>query len=149
MKYAVASLTIAFLASPLIGTPKPKQARPSALRVESLMTASEFQASGLSKLTSSELAALNRWVNSFAVSLLSTTNGSSGEVIESEIDGEFEGWSGETIFKLANGQIWQQAEYDYEYEYEYRPKVMIYRSGGEYRLKVEGMDQSVAVKRLK
>lgn len=30
--------------------------------------------------------------------------------IESAISGEIEGWSGETIFKLDNGQIWQQAE---------------------------------------
>ena len=32
-------------------------------------------------------------------------------VIESRIDGEFTGWSGDTIFKLRNGQIWQQSSY--------------------------------------
>lgn len=37
--------------------------------------------------------------------------------IETEIEGDFNGWDGETIFKLANDQIWQQAEYDYEYEH--------------------------------
>ena len=31
-----------------------------------------------------------------------------GSVIESKIDGEFEGWEGDTIFKMMNGQIWQQ-----------------------------------------
>ena len=34
-------------------------------------------------------------------------------VIESQIDGEFEGWEGETVFVLTNGQIWQQSSYDY------------------------------------
>jgi len=31
--------------------------------------------------------------------------------IESRVDGEFEGWDGETIFPLTNGQIWQQVQY--------------------------------------
>ncbi len=35
----------------------------------------------------------------------------SSEVIECKIDGAFEGWEGETIVKLTNGQIWQQSEY--------------------------------------
>ena len=41
----------------------------------------------------------------------STSSPQPSDVIESQIDGEFEGWEGETIFKLTNGQIWQQAEY--------------------------------------
>jgi hypothetical protein len=45
--------------------------------------------------------------------------------IESAITGEIKGWDGETIFKLDNGQIWQQAEYDYTYFYEYHPDVTI------------------------
>ena len=47
------------------------------------------------------------------------------QVIESQIEGEFTGWDGETIFKLVNGQIWQQSTYAYTYSYKYRPKVMI------------------------
>lgn len=150
MKRASACLFLALLGWPLSAAPKHKSPRSSEfIAIQSLMTASEFEAAGLSKLSPKELAALNRWISSFAVSLVSAGGPASGEVIESEIDGAFEGWSGETIFKLTNGQIWQQAEYDYEYEYEYRPKVTIYRSGGQYRLKVEGMSQSVPVKRLK
>src|SRR6202044_232769 len=38
-------------------------------------------------------------------------SGSCAPAIESSISGEFHGWDGETIFKLDNGQIWQQAEY--------------------------------------
>lgn len=30
----------------------------------------------------------------------------SDDVIESRIDGTFEGWDGDTVFKLINGQIW-------------------------------------------
>ncbi len=29
--------------------------------------------------------------------------------------GTFNGWDGETIFNLDNGQVWQQSQYDYMY----------------------------------
>ena len=35
----------------------------------------------------------------------------------SRIDGIFEGWRGDTIVKLKNGQFWQQAIYSYNYDY--------------------------------
>jgi hypothetical protein len=70
-------------------------------------------------------------------------------VVEAKIDGEFEGWEGETIVKLMNGQIWQQSEYYYHYHYSYAPDVLIYRSGGGYKMKVEGVDRAVGVKRLR
>lgn len=69
--------------------------------------------------------------------------------IESRIDGTFEGWSGETIFKLINGQIWQQSSYAYTYHYAYRPEVLIYSSGGGYKMKVEGVNGSIAVRKLR
>ncbi|MGA2207717.1 MAG: hypothetical protein ABSG10_13400, partial [Terracidiphilus sp.] len=69
--------------------------------------------------------------------------------IESTISGEIEGWDGETIFKLDNGQIWQQAEYDYTYFYEYRPDVTIYETSSGCRMKVEDEDDTVIVKRIK
>jgi hypothetical protein len=72
-----------------------------------------------------------------------------GDAIESQIEGEFKGWDGETIVKLTNGQIWQQSEYHYEYHYAYRPEVLIYNSGGGFKMKVEDMDEAVAVRRLK
>jgi hypothetical protein len=36
-----------------------------------------------------------------------------GDLIESRIDGQFDGWYGETIFPLQNRQYWQQAIYAY------------------------------------
>lgn len=70
-------------------------------------------------------------------------------VIETQIDGEFNGWEGETIVKLMNGQIWQQTEYHYHYHYAYMPKVLVYRSGGGYKMKVEGVEKAVGVERLR
>ena len=75
--------------------------------------------------------------------------GATGDVIESRIDGEFEGWDGDTIFKLVNGQIWQQDEYAYTYSYKYRPEVTIYRTSSGWKMKVEGESKEIAVKRIK
>ena len=69
--------------------------------------------------------------------------------VESSISGEVNGWSGETIFKLDNGQIWQQAEYDYTYFYEYHPDVTIYETSAGCRMKVEDEDETLLVKRIK
>ncbi len=68
--------------------------------------------------------------------------------IESQIDGDFEGFEGETIFKLMNGQIWQQSEYWYHYHYAFMPNVIIYKSGGDYKMRVDGVDKSIGVVRL-
>jgi hypothetical protein len=73
----------------------------------------------------------------------------SDDVIESHIRGDFEGWEGETIFFLDNGQIWQQASYAYTYHYAYRPKVVIYKTAGGHKMTVEGVSGSIYVKRIK
>lgn len=65
--------------------------------------------------------------------------------IESRIDGEFQGWDGETIFRLTNGQIWQQAEYSYHYTYAYLPKVTIFLAAGGCRMLVEGVRETISV----
>ena len=71
------------------------------------------------------------------------------DIIESRIDGDFEGWDGETVVKLMNGQIWQQTEFYYHYTYKFMPNVIIYNSGSNYKMKVDGIDKEVGVIRLK
>ena len=70
-------------------------------------------------------------------------------VVTARIDGEFTGWSGETVFVLTNGQVWQQAEYKYFYHYAYSPEVHIVPSNGAYVLVVSGTSQVLRVRRLK
>lgn len=69
------------------------------------------------------------------------------DVIESRIDGEFKGWSGNTSYKLTNGQIWKQAHYSYEYRYAYRPIATICNINGVYVMSVDGLQAEV--KRIK
>jgi hypothetical protein len=131
------------------------------VRVKDMMTPQQFRAAGLTKLTSAELAALDAWVDKYSDILIELSMRAqspapapaapttTSAAIESQIDGDFNGWEGETIFKLTNGQIWQQAEYDYEYEYAFMPEVTIYKTSACWKMKVEGMDDTVCVKRLK
>lgn len=84
-----------------------------------------------------------------AHTLIESKSGGCSSPIESQIDGEFKGWSGETIFKLTNGQIWQQSNYSYTYSYSYRPKITIYSASGGCKLKVDGLCDTIGVKRLK
>lgn len=71
-------------------------------------------------------------------------------VIETEISGDYNGWNNEVIYKMTNGQIWQQAGYHYHYHYAYRPEVMIYPTKHGCHIKVEDDDdEGVDVTRLK
>lgn len=73
----------------------------------------------------------------------------SSQSTQLQVDGEFAGWSGDTVVKLSNGQIWQQTERNlYAYHYAYRPKATLYVSADGAKLKVEGVDLAVDVKRL-
>jgi hypothetical protein len=69
------------------------------------------------------------------------------DVLERTIISDFNGWSGDTIFELDNGQIWKQDAYAYHYSYSYRPKAIIYKSGYGFKMIVNG--SSIKVKRIK
>ena len=132
------------------------------LPLDKLMPPAEQRRAGIQKLTPEEQERLRVFLVNFylggveqgkrgksAAASPAVSPSSTASTIESEVDGEFEGWEGETIVKLTNGQIWQQSEYHYHYHYAYRPKVLIYRSGTIYKMKVDGADQAVAVTQIK
>lgn len=132
-----------------LGTQQAKGAD-QVLRIKNLMTPSEFKLCGLEKLSRKELARLDSWLRFYTLHVVQALAGdSSPDVIESRIEGEFEGWDGDTIFKLENGQIWQQSSYAYTYHYAYRPEVLIYKTNGRYKMKVEGIDETIYVERIK
>lgn len=134
------------------------------LTMNKVMTAEELRDSGVSGLTVSQRQALDAWLNRYTARVIKVvanqntketmprgeggTNDCSPSV-ESTISGDFNRWEGETIFKLDNGQIWQQAEYDYSYSYSYRPDVTIYRVSEGCRMKVEDENETILVRRIK
>lgn len=72
------------------------------------------------------------------------------DVIDSRLR-EFEGYGQGNVYRLQNGQIWAQTSSRYKYRYQYgkQPLVTIYRQGGEYHMQVDGMEDTVAVERLR
>jgi hypothetical protein len=69
-------------------------------------------------------------------------------VINVQVDGDFEGWDGETIIKLTNGEIWKQVEYCYLYHYSFMPKGTISFSSNGYKMKIDGANTEVVVEKL-
>lgn len=61
------------------------------------------------------------------------------------IDGEFNGFDGDALFRLSDGTYWLQAEYKYWYHYAYRPEVELYLLNGSPRLRLVGQSETVAV----
>jgi len=71
--------------------------------------------------------------------------------IHSIIVGEFTGWSGKTKFTLQNGQVWKQADPTRKVVFKAtNPKVTIRKAVfGSYRLKIEGLNSTLSVRRVK
>lgn len=69
-------------------------------------------------------------------------------VIESSIRGSFNGWSGNTTVELMNGEKWTQSIYQYSYSYAYNPSVLIYKMNNTFKIKVDGNNETVDVKRI-
>lgn len=70
-------------------------------------------------------------------------------VIESKVDGQFEGWEGNTVVRLINGELWQQTDGHISITVKSMPDVLIYRSDGQWKMKVEGIPKAVVVERLR
>lgn len=64
--------------------------------------------------------------------------------MQSQIQGAWTGWQGDTVVQLTNGSVWRQTQYFYQYRYRYRPKVII--DGN--MLYVDGMTRAVRVQRI-
>jgi hypothetical protein len=128
--------------------------------IADLMSTREFENAGLHQLTPQQLCELDAWLDAYTRRIRTVVpDGRSGSsltpgsepfvslVIESHIDGEFEGWEGDTIFTLQNGQVWQQVGPGAKYQPANSPRVVI--SGGTPTMKVQGVAGEVQVRRIR
>lgn len=89
--------------------------------VETLMTPGDFRASGLDKLTEAERAHLSEWLERYREGALlgpevnkppsqwtEEEKAAKEAEIVAKVVPSFRGWNGKTVFRLDNGQIWQQ-----------------------------------------
>lgn len=170
--FFAAALSLALIASVL-------QAREFST-LEERMTGREFRDAGLHKLTEQELANLNRWIELRSLAegevpdwaagaTRSADPDSAGAVgsaasadnrglpggerteISSQLIGDFNGWSGNNVFVLENGMVWEQAEAGtYSVSNVENPEVRI-RPGmfGSWQLQVEGYNRRLRVRRVR
>jgi len=84
--------------------------------IKKLMPAEEFTRAGLDQLTAEQLRALDDWLVRYTAGEAYVVQTTSEEVqaavpefrLEARIVQPFTGWTGQTIFRLDNGQVWQQ-----------------------------------------
>lgn len=67
--------------------------------------------------------------------------------ISSQLSGEFTGYHDGAVFRLSNGQVWQQRRYKYKYCYKYRPRVRIYQTNGTWMAEFDCMEEAIEVVR--
>ena len=86
--------------------------------IQKLMTAEEFARTGLDRLTPEQVRALDDWLVRYTAGEAYVVQTTSEQVraavpefrIEARIVPPFNGWSGQTLFRLDNGQVWEQTE---------------------------------------
>lgn len=90
-------------------------------------------------------------INDKKLNVVNLSGGSSsgGSVIESNIDGQWNGWNLDTIVKLTNGQIWEQVGLHLSISIGLGNEVLMYKKAGTWYMQVEDEDEAVAVIRLK
>jgi len=84
--------------------------------IEKLMSREEFTRAGLDRLTPDQVRALDAWLVRYTAGEAYVLKTTSEEVraaapefrLEARIVAPFSGWSGQTLFRLDNGQVWRQ-----------------------------------------
>lgn len=129
--------------------------------LEERMSQAEFREAGLDKLSPEELQRLNAWLQAHGGtqpkyvtaggSPVFYPDSSARETVQAHIDGVFSGWRGKTVFKLDNGQEWQQAESgSYSTGNSTNPAVRIRPTLlGSWLMYIDGCGCSVRVQRIK
>ena len=125
--------------------------------LEKMMTAEEYQAAGLGKLSAEELSKLNEWLLHFIAYDSQQVAKSDAAVQELQnapvrrrIAGTFHGWDGKTIFTLDNGEVWKQRLSGRYFVTLENPEVEIYKNLlGFYELRIVKTGYRVGVSRVK
>ena len=137
--------------------PVTKSLATESIDIKEIMSAQEQSSTGIAKLSDQEVQALNAWLTRFTAQdapLLLKQNESvkaiSNADIHATIPRGFKGWSGDTLFKLSNGQIWKQRTPGRWRTNNDSVNVRIFQNTlGFWELQIEGTERSIGVKRVK
>ena len=123
------------------------------------MTPEDFTAAGLDKLSEAERAHLSEWLAHYRAGVTqgpapARTPEQRAEEREIEIVAKvvpaFTGWSGNTVFRLDNGQVWQQRQVGtLRYNGDDSTVVIFQNFLGGYMLRHNATKRGVGVKQIK
>ena len=129
------------------------------------MSVADFRATGLDHLTDAQIKALDAWFADYernhapcaptsaapAMAAQPAAATPAGDVLVAHLVGNFTGWGNNTVFKLDNGQVWEQVDDSMlSIGAIKNPKVTIKKGLiSAYYLSVEGVNDSVLVRRIK
>ena len=65
-----------------------------------------------------------------------------------QIKGACRGYKSGAIFEIEGRGTWQQARYAYDYQYQYRPQALLEASGSRGKLKIDGHNDWIEVKKI-
>lgn len=133
----------------------PKSSKRDSRVLQDMMTADEFKAAGLDKLSSEELKNLNAWLQGYrqtaetkaaekataeATKKAATESRAKLDQILSRVDGDFNGLTGNTVIKLEDGSVWRQANKEdrMRAQVTYRPPVAVMHGIFGYKMRVVG-----------
>ena len=125
--------------------------------LKKMMSEEEFTATGLNNLSAEELHKLDRWLLKFLAHESQQLVKADKKIqklqkvgVRRNIVGHFSGWTGKTVFRLDNGEVWKQrldSRYAISLE---NPEIEIKRNlFGFYEMKIIKTGRRVGVTRLK
>src|SRR5205814_5637779 len=122
--------------------------------IREMMSADEFKAAGLNKLSADELQKLDAWLQGYrqvteqtaekkATTKAAAESQAKLDLLVSRVDGTFNGLTGRTVIRLEDGTVWRQANA----EDQYRPKVTDHPAAAVihgvfgYKMRIEGTQE--------
>ncbi len=125
--------------------------------LQQMMSADEFKAAGLEKLSPEELQNLNKFLQGFRTETLAKAAKAASieklDLIVSSVNGEFTGLKGRTVIRLANGTAWRQANPEDNYkgagrpgEYVNLPAVVMKKGLFGYKMRIAGTPEFYVTK---
>jgi hypothetical protein len=119
--------------------------------IKEMMSADEFKAAGLNKLSGEELQRLDAWLQGYrqvteqAAEKKATARASRTkmDLIVSRVDGTFNGLTGRTIIRLEDGTVWKQANADDRYRARVtdHPAAAVIHGVFGYKMRIEGTQE--------
>jgi hypothetical protein len=132
---------------------KPAGAAPPEMSgsIKEMMSAEEFKAAGLNKLSADEIQRLDAWLQGYrqvteqAAEKKATARASRTkmDLIVSRVDGTFNGLTGRTIIRLEDGTVWKQANADDRYRARVtdHPAAAVIHGVFGYKMRLEGTQE--------